>query len=187
METRGEQYARSHFRYCRACRVAADRTYRPPKRAMVAIMLPNKSGGYARGLSLVAVTVREDVCWAGAGSSGVAREVLAYEKYMEGSSGVDGGCMGPAMPVVCLSIPSAREDMAGGPRAVVPGTGESGAGVLLPAGLGSCTGLYVAVRGIGGEGADAHVIWRTALPGQTSLSGVYAGQRVCGGAGRSGL
>jgi len=76
---------------------------------------------------------------------------------MERSSGVDGGCMGPAMPVVCLSIPSAREDMAGGPRAVVPGTGESGAEVLLPAGLGSCTGLYVAVRGIGGGGADAHV------------------------------
>jgi len=82
---------------------------------------------------------------------------LTYEKYMERSSGVDGGCMGPAMPVVCLSIPSAREDMAGGPRAVVPGTGESGAEVLLPAGLGSCTGLYVAVRGIGGGGAGAHV------------------------------
>ena len=61
------------------------------------------------------------------------------------------------MPVVCLSIPSAREDMAGGPRAVVPGTGESGAEVLLPAGLGSCTGLYVVVRGIGGGGAGAHV------------------------------
>ena len=44
----------------------------------------------------------------------------------------------------------------GGPRTVVPGTGES-AEVLLPAGLGSCTGLYVAVRGIGGEGASAHV------------------------------
>ena len=80
-------------------------------------------GGYARGLSLVAVTVREDVCWAGPGSSGVARAGAArstrstarvYEKYMKGSSGVDGECMGPAMPVVCLSIPSAREDMAGG-------------------------------------------------------------------------
>ncbi len=82
---------------------------------------------------------------------------MTYEKYMERSSGVDGGCMGPAVPVVCLSIPSAREDMAGGPRAVVPGTGESGAEVLLPAGLGSCTGLYVAVRGIGGGGAGAHV------------------------------
>jgi hypothetical protein len=61
----------------------------------------------------VAVTVREDVCWAGAGSSGVARGARVYEKYMEGSSGVDGGCMGPAMPVVCLSIPSVREDLAG--------------------------------------------------------------------------
>lgn len=65
----------------------------------------SQSGGYARGLSLVAVTVREDVCWAGAGSSGVARGARVYGKYMEGSSGVDGGCMGPAMPVVCLSIP----------------------------------------------------------------------------------
>jgi hypothetical protein len=54
-----------------------------------------RPGGYARGLSLVAVTVREDVCWAGDGSSGVARGARVYEKYMEGSSGVDGGCMGP--------------------------------------------------------------------------------------------
>ncbi len=76
--------------------------------------LTRHNGGYARGLSLVAVTVREDVCWAGAGRSGVARGALVYEKYMEGSSGVDGGCMGPAMPVVCLSIPGAREDTAGG-------------------------------------------------------------------------
>ena len=96
------------------------------------------------------------------------------------------GCMGPAMPVVCLSIPSAREDLAGGPRAVVPGTGESGAEVLLPAGLGSCTGLYVAVRGIGGEG-PAHVHMADSVAGKASLSGVYAGQRPCGGAGRSGL
>jgi len=59
-------------------------------------------GGSARGLSLVAVTVREDVGWAVAGSSGVARGALVYEMYMEGSSGVDGGCMGPGMPVVCL-------------------------------------------------------------------------------------
>ena len=51
-------------------------------------------GGYARGLSLVAVTVREAACRAGAGSSGVARGARACEKYMEGSSGVDGGCMG---------------------------------------------------------------------------------------------
>ena len=36
-----------------------------------------------------------------------------YDKYMEGPSGVDGRCMGPAMPVVCLSNPGAREDLAG--------------------------------------------------------------------------
>jgi hypothetical protein len=133
-------------------------------------------GEYARGLSLAAVTVREDFCRAGAGSSGVARGPLVYEKYMEGSSGVDGGCMEPAMPVVCLSIPSAREDMAGGPAVSFPGTGESGAEVLLPAGLGE---LYGPVRGcpwVGGEGAGGTYIWRTASPGQASLSGVYAGQ-----------
>jgi len=69
---------------------------------------------------------------------------------MEGSLEVDGGCVGPAMPVLCLSIPSVREDMAGGfPALLSPGTGESGVEVLLPAGLGSCTGLYVgsAVKG----------------------------------------
>ena len=45
---------------------------------------------------------------------------LTYEKYMERSSGVDGGCMGPAVPVVCLSIPSAREDLAGVPAPSFP-------------------------------------------------------------------
>jgi hypothetical protein len=101
--------------------------------------------------------VREDACWAGAGSSGVARGARVYEKYMEGSSGVDGGCMGPAMPVVCLSTRVRGKIWLGGSRAVVPGTGESGTEVLPPAGLGSCTGLYVAVRRIGGGGAGAHV------------------------------
>ena len=47
---------------------------------------------------------REDVCWAGAENSGVACEALVHEKCMEGSLGVDGGCMRPAMPVVRLSI-----------------------------------------------------------------------------------
>ena len=51
-------------------------------------------GTYARGLSLVAVTVREDTCRTGAGSSGVARGARVYEKYMKGSLGVDGGYMG---------------------------------------------------------------------------------------------
>jgi hypothetical protein len=45
----------------------------------------------------------------------------------------------------------------GVPALSFPGIGGSGAEVLLPAGLGGCTGLYVAVRGIGGEGAGAHV------------------------------
>jgi len=126
---------------------AAGRAERPNLRASTSdrrgvASRPDTAG--TRGLSLAAVTVREDACWAGAGSSGVARGARVYEKYMEGSSGVDGGCMGPAMPVVCLSIPGAREDLAGGARAVVPGTGESGAEVLLPAGLGSCTARFPA-------------------------------------------
>jgi hypothetical protein len=49
--------------------------------------------------------VRGDICWTGAGRSGVARSAGHYEKCLEGSSGVDAGYMGPVMPVVCLSIP----------------------------------------------------------------------------------
>ena len=52
------------------------------------------------------------------------------------------------MPVACLSIPGAQEDLAGWSRVVVPGPVHPAAGALLPAGLGSCTGLYVAVRRI---------------------------------------
>ena len=37
------------------------------------------------------------------------------------------------------------------------------------------------------KGLARTYIWRTALPGQTSLSGVYAGKWPCGGAGRNGL
>ena len=61
------------------------------------------------------------------------------------------------------------------PRTVVPGTGESGAEVLLPAGLGSCTGLYVAVRRIGGADGSAQVR-RTARPPQALCDVVCAGQ-----------
>jgi hypothetical protein len=153
---------------------------------MQTVELPPR-GGYTCGLSWAAVTVREDACWAGAGSSGVARGALVYEKYMEGSSGVDGGCMGPAMPVVCLSIPSARQDMAGGPALWFPGPRESGAEMLLPAGLGSCTCLYVAVRGIGGGGAGAHVRMVDSVAGTSIIERRLCRSGVCGGAGRSGL
>ena len=51
------------------------------------------------------------------------------------------------------------------------------ADVLLPAGLGSCTGLYVGARGVDGEGADAHVHIADSVAGtKASLSGVYAGR-----------
>src|SRR5579859_7096822 len=79
------------------------------------------------------------------------REV--HGRFIRGRRRVHGACYAGCVP----EHPGAREDLAGGLRAVVPGTGESGAEVLLPAGLGSCTGLYVAVRGIGGEGAGSHV------------------------------
>ena len=62
----------------------------------------------------------------------------------------------------------------GGPPAVVPGTGESGAEVLLPAGLGSCTGLYVAVRGIGGGGAGTHVHMADSVAGTNIIE-----RRLC--------
>ena len=61
------------------------------------------------------------------------------------------------MPVACLSIRAAREDPAGAVHAPsflaeVNAPPE----VLLPAVLGSCTGLYVAVRRIGGADGPAH-------------------------------
>src|SRR5271165_2445139 len=142
-----------------------------PDRYASAALPSHRAGRVSRRVRAWPVTVREDACWAGAGSSGVARGARVYEKYMEGSSGGDGGCMGPAMPVVCLSTRVRGKIWLGGPRAVVPGTGESGAEVLLPAGLGSCTGLYVAVRGIGGEGADAHVHMADSVAG-TNAEGV---------------
>ena len=75
----------------------------------------------------------------------------------------------------------------GGPRAVVPGTCESGAEVLLPAGLGSCTGLYVAVRGIGGGGAGAHVHMADSVAGTSIIERCLCRSGECGGAGGSGL
>ena len=65
-------------------------------------------GGYARGLSLVAVTVR-------GGLLGRCREfrpclgARVCEKCAEGPSGVDGGWIGWGRPVVCLSIPGVGE------------------------------------------------------------------------------
>jgi hypothetical protein len=45
------------------------------------------------------------------GSSRRCAVVRVYEEYMEGASGVYGRCMGLVMPVVCLGVPSAREDL----------------------------------------------------------------------------
>ena len=47
-------------------------------------------------------------------------------------------------------------------------------------------GTWLSAGSAVGEPARTY-IWRTASPGQVSLSSVYAGQGVCGGAGRSGL
>ena len=59
---------------------------------------------------------------------------------------------------LCLSMPGVR----GGPGRVVlalpfPEEGIRWLEVLLPAVLGNCTGLYVAVRRIGGAEGPAHV------------------------------
>ncbi len=142
---------------------------------MIAKAAPTASqlGGYARGLSLATVTVREGSCRAGAGSSGVAWGARVSEKYMEGSSGVDGGCMVPATPA-CLSIPVRGKIWLGGLRAVVPGTGESGVEALLPAVLANCTSLYVAVRGVGGGGAGAHVHMADSVAGTSIIE-----RRLC--------
>jgi hypothetical protein len=53
--------------------------------------------------------------------------------------------------------------------------------------LGSCTGLYVAVRGIGGEGADAHVHMADSGAGINIIERCLCRSGICGGAGRSGL
>jgi hypothetical protein len=62
----------------------------------------------------------------------------------------------------------------GVPALSFPGIGGSGAEVLLPAGLGSCTGLYVAVRGIGGGGAGAHVHMADSVAGTNIIQ-----RRLC--------
>lgn len=76
---------------------------------------------------------------------------------MEGTSEVYGDRTGPAMPVA-----SEHGGRAGGSGWMMlarsfPAEGNPAAEVLLPAVLGSCTGLYVAVRGIGGVDGPAHV------------------------------
>ena len=133
------------------------------------------TGGYARGLLLVAVTVREDACRAGAGSSGVARGARVdirevHGRFIRGRRRVHGACCAGCVP----EHPECAGRYGWGPRAVVPGTGESGAEVLLPAGLGSCTGLYVAVRGIGGGGAGAHVDMADSVAGTSIIQ-----RRLC--------
>ena len=50
------------------------------------------------------------------------------------------------------------------PAPSFPAPVHPAAGTPLPAGLASCTGLYVAVRGIGGTGARAHVHIADSVP-----------------------
>jgi hypothetical protein len=98
--------------------------------------------------------------WGSAGPTpGVAAlpGARVYGKYMEGVSGVGGGWIGRAMPVVIKQPWCSRGSGWGRLCIVVPGTLISVAEVLLPAVLGSCTCLYVAVRGFSGGGAMAHV------------------------------
>ena len=119
---------------------------------------------------------------------GAAPVVRAYEKYMEGASGVYGRCTALGMSFVCLSMPGVWDYPAGWcSHGRFPWMGARRPELLLPAVLGSCTGLYVAVRRIGGAEARRTYIWRTASPADSIIEVVCAGQRLCGGAGRSGL
>ena len=103
------------------------------------------------GLSLVAVTCvgclldwcREFRRYPGA---------RVYEKHIEGPSGAGGRRTG------CICRLCAHASRAGGSGWPVPAPSYRVAAnpvgrALLPAVLGSCTGLYVAVRGFGGAGA----------------------------------
>ena len=74
---------------------------------------------------------------------------------------VHGACYAGCVP----EHPESAGRYGWGPRTAVPGTGASGTEGFVPAGLGSCTGLYVAVREIDGDGPARTYIWRTALPG----------------------
>ena len=65
------------------------------------------------------------------------------------------------MPVVCLNIPGAGRTRLVLARLLWTGTRGPGASAC---GFGSCTGLYVAVRGIGGTGARAHVHIADSVP-----------------------
>ncbi len=84
--------------------------------------------------------------------------VRVHEKHMEGASGVYGRCTGLAMPVVCLSMSGVR---GGSGRVVLARSfrqkGTPAAGGASACGFGSCTGLCVAVRRIGGADGPAHV------------------------------
>jgi len=61
------------------------------------------------------------------------------------------------------------------PRAVIPGGSEPGGQGASACGFGNCTGLYVAVRRIGGADGSAQVR-RTARPPQALCDVVCAGQ-----------
>jgi hypothetical protein len=74
---------------------------------------------------------------------------------------VHGACYAGCVP----EHPESAGRYGWGPRTAVPGTGESGTEGFVPAGSGSCTGLYVAVREIDGDGPARTYIWRTASPG----------------------
>ena len=105
-----------------------------------------------------------DICWTGAGSSGVARERGYMRSTWKVHQGPAAGAWGLLCRVVCLSSPGAREDLAGQSPSSVFEPVNPVTDVLLPAVSGSCTGLYVAVRGIGGTGARAHVHMADSVP-----------------------
>ena len=113
--------------------------------------------------SLVAFTVR-----------GISAGLVPGVRALAGSAGMRStwkvhqgpaaGAWGLLCRVVCLSSPGAREDLAGQSPSSVFVPVNPVTDVLLPAVSGSCTGLYVAVRGVGCGGASAYVHIADSVP-----------------------
>ena len=76
---------------------------------------------------------------------------------MEGASRVDGGCAGLLRRLGPEHAGYAGGVRPGGARGVVPRQGNPLLETLLPAVSEGWTGLYAAVRGIGGAGGPAYV------------------------------
>src|ERR1017187_1747141 len=78
-----------------------------------------------------------------------------------------------SLPASCVLSDGGGGSGGGGARAVIPGGRESRRPELLPAVLGSCTCLYVAVRMIGGADGPPHVHMADSVLPRASLRGHF--------------